>query len=217
MHKINEGFAERLSSMRKTHLMTQTKLAQKVGLTQRQIAAYEAGQAKPREKTLLDLAFYLGVSATWLATGVKNNANIMNYTPTISQEQVALINLNCFNSSIFGKDNFDTSELELYPLPDDFINIHGSAFAIRMSGDSMEISKKLGIPNGSIVTFNMDAEIKSGDICLIEFDNIYSIKQLFIDANQTTAHPLNTNYSDIILKKGEYKIIAKAIRIDIRL
>lgn len=218
MYKINEGFAERLSSMRKNHSMTQTKLAQKVGLTQRQIASYEAGQAKPRQNTLLDLAFYLGVSATWLATGITNNSDkLANYTPTTSQEQIALFNLNCFDSSILGKDNFDTSELELYPLPNNFKNIHKDAFAIRVYGDSMEISKNLGIPDGSIVTFNMNAEIKSGDICLIEFDNIYSIKQLFIDANQTTAHPLNTNYSDIILKKGEYKIIAKAVRIDIRL
>jgi SOS-response transcriptional repressor LexA len=218
MVKINEGFPERLSSMRKTHTMTQTELALKVGISQRQIAAYEAGKAKPRPNTLLDLAFYLGVPSTWLATGINSNINeSKNYTPAIYQEQIAVFNLNDFDLSLFAKKGFDTKGIELYPLPDNLKNIHGSAFAIRMFGDSMEISKKLGIPDGSIVTFNMNAEIKSGDICLIEIDNIYSIKQLFIDANQTTAHPLNANYSDIILKKGEYKIIAKAVRIDITL
>jgi len=216
MIKINEGFPERLSSMRKTHTMTQTELALQVGISQRQIAAYEAGKAKPRQNTLLDLAFYLGVPSTWLATGINSNINeSQNYTPAICQEQIAVFDLDKFDLSLIAKKRFDTKGIKLYPLPNNLKNIHGSAFAIRMFGDSMETSKKLGIPDGSIVTFDMDAEIKSGDICLIEIDNIYSIKQLFIDANQTTAHPLNANYSDIILKKGEYKIIAKAVRIDI--
>jgi len=216
MIKINEGFPERLSSMRKTHTMTQTELALQVGISQRQIAAYEAGKAKPRQNTLLDLAFYLGVPSTWLATGINSNINEpQNYTPATHQEQITIFDLNSFDLSLFNENKFSTNKLELYPLPNKLKDIHKSAFAIRMSGDSMEISKKLGIPDGSIVTFNMDDEIKSGDICLIEFDKIYSIKQLFIDANQTTAHPLNANYSDIILKKGEYKIIAKAVRIDI--
>lgn len=216
MIKINEEFPKRLSSIRKAHLLTQTEIAKMVGISQRQIAAYEAGQAKPRQNTLLDLAFYLGVNPSWLGTGVDKNIDEWeNYTPATHQEQITIFDLNSFDLSLFDENKFSTNKLELYPLPNKLKNIHKSAFAIRMFGDSMETSKKLGIPDGSIVTFDMDAEIKSGDICLIDIDNIYSIKQLFIDANQTTAHPLNANYSDIILKKGEYKIIAKAVRIDI--
>ena len=216
MIKINEEFPERLSSMRKAHLLTQTEIAKMVGISQRQIAAYEAGQAKPRQNTLLDLAFYLGVNPSWLGTGIDKNIDEWeNYTPVTHQEQITIFDLNSFDLSLLDENKFSTNKLELYPLPNKLKNIHKSAFAIRMFGDSMETSKKLGIPDGSIVTFDIDAEIKSGDICLIEIDNIYSIKQLFIDANQTTAHPLNANYSDIILKKGEYKIIAKAVRIDI--
>ncbi|OCG65273.1 hypothetical protein A9G39_00900 [Gilliamella sp. Imp1-6] len=218
MTKINEGFPERLSSMRKAHSLTQTEIAKMVGISQRQIASYEAGKAKPRQNTLLDLAFYLGVSPSWLGSGTDANINEWeSYTPTTHQEQITIFDLDSFDLSLFDENKFNTNKLELYPLPDKLKNIHKSAFAIRMSGDSMETSKNLGIPDGSIVTFDMNAKIKSGDICLIKIDDVYSIKQLFIDTNQTTAHPLNINYSDIVLKKGEYKIIAKAVRIDITL
>jgi len=56
------GFAQRLVSIRTARELTQTQLAEMTGLTQRTISHYETGAGYPPAPTVVDLANVLGVS-----------------------------------------------------------------------------------------------------------------------------------------------------------
>ena len=61
-----EGFGERLAEIRQSRGLTQSELAQKVGVSQRVIAYYEHEEAQPPGALLVDLAKTLQVSADHL-------------------------------------------------------------------------------------------------------------------------------------------------------
>jgi transcriptional regulator with XRE-family HTH domain len=56
------GFAQRLVSIRTSRELTQTQLAEMTGLTQRTISHYETGAGYPPAPTVVDLATALEVS-----------------------------------------------------------------------------------------------------------------------------------------------------------
>ena len=59
-------FSERIKLARKRAGLNQTQLAEKVGLTQRSLSAYECGHVQPRRKMLTKLANALEVSEDYL-------------------------------------------------------------------------------------------------------------------------------------------------------
>ena len=61
-----EGFGERLAQIRQSRGLTQSDLAEKVGVSQRVIAYYEHAEAQPPGALLVDLAKTLQVSADHL-------------------------------------------------------------------------------------------------------------------------------------------------------
>jgi transcriptional regulator with XRE-family HTH domain len=61
-----EGFGERLAEIRQSRGLTQSDLAEKVGVSQRVIAYYEHAEAQPPGALLVDLAKTLQVSADHL-------------------------------------------------------------------------------------------------------------------------------------------------------
>jgi transcriptional regulator with XRE-family HTH domain len=66
-------FHERVSTLRKSLGLTQTELAKQVGIVQRQIAAYEGGDSKPRDPVLLRLQLqHLELQAGWLPVMDRN-------------------------------------------------------------------------------------------------------------------------------------------------
>lgn len=74
MTQIINTLSERIKALRTSLGLTQTQLAEKVGITQRQIAKYEAGEAEPREHTLLLISRALGVTKdSLLGIEEKNN------------------------------------------------------------------------------------------------------------------------------------------------
>ena len=66
---FDDQFPSRVSLARQSRGMTQAQLSKLAGVVQRQIAAYEGGEAKPRLRVLQALANALGTTAEWLALG----------------------------------------------------------------------------------------------------------------------------------------------------
>lgn len=59
-------FGARLRIMRKLLGLTQTDLAEKIGVTNQAVASYEKGRREPNFKNLIGLSRVLNVTADWL-------------------------------------------------------------------------------------------------------------------------------------------------------
>lgn len=118
----NKTLSERIKEIRASFGLTQTQLAEKVGITQRQIAKYEAGESAPRDIVLSKLSAALGVSKEYLLHGAEEyGAN--GRLPLLTQ--LELIH--------FGKSYIAPSEYAEIILPN-----RKNAFAYRHVGDSLE-------------------------------------------------------------------------------
>ena len=63
-------FSDRLKELMQARRMTQTALADQIGVTQSYVSALRKGQYTPSRRTLNDIATVFGVSPEWLLTGV---------------------------------------------------------------------------------------------------------------------------------------------------
>ena len=61
-----ERFSEKLRQSRKRVRLSQSQLAERVGVTQRSMTNYECGRAVPRRKTLRKMAEELHVTVEYL-------------------------------------------------------------------------------------------------------------------------------------------------------
>jgi transcriptional regulator with XRE-family HTH domain len=66
---MNDGFAERLRALRKQRNLSQSELAQLVGVHHNHIGRYERSESRPGATTLKRLADALGVSTDYLMEG----------------------------------------------------------------------------------------------------------------------------------------------------
>ena len=67
--RMTEDFANRLKTLRKSKNLSQSELANMVGVHYNHIGRYERGSSKPSAKALNALAHALGVSADYLMEG----------------------------------------------------------------------------------------------------------------------------------------------------
>jgi transcriptional regulator with XRE-family HTH domain len=77
--KINnksEGFGDRLKRLRINRGLSQTELAESVGLRYAHIGRYERGQSKPSSEMLRRLSDILGVSTDYLLNGTEEDAAV---------------------------------------------------------------------------------------------------------------------------------------------
>ncbi|NHN53841.1 helix-turn-helix domain-containing protein [Providencia rettgeri] len=192
---FDESFPKRVSMTRNSLGLTQAELAKKVGVVPRQIAAYEGGEANPREKALGNLAAALGTTPEWLATGrgiapdirlVKSTA-VVPIMPVYTFKQ--LVEIPIHNIGIEFAAEYITS-------------IDGTSvdsFGVIIDGESMQSSDGVGFPPGSIVIFDPYITPIDGDfiLCKIQDENEVTFKKLIADQGVSYLKPLNEDYPDI--------------------
>lgn len=216
--KIDDHFKERFKDLRKNSKtpLTQKDLSFLLGISSRQVIAYENGTAKPRRELLLKIARFFNVTPGWLACGLDSLeiSEYEDFTPKGEVEQVPL----------YHWDDFDKTLLILRPFP--IINnlfhpcslgAKSSFFALKIIGNSMSLESNLGFPEGSIVIFDAEFDEVSGGFYLLMVNDEYSFKQVFFDALGTKISSLNKDYPTITLKEDKYTILAKAVNVEINL
>lgn len=174
-------------------------MADKVGVVRRQIAAYEAGDSKPRINVLNNLAAALGTSVSWLASGEGVAPDIGNIRTTITLPLIPIITSVqaahfSFNKPIVG--------VEYIPSPMDLdIATSEKLFALRIEGESMCTNDGISFPQGAIVIFNPSIEPLDGDfvLCKLSETNEVTFKELSIEQSNKYLKPLNKNYPDILI------------------
>ncbi|MEJ5176971.1 helix-turn-helix domain-containing protein [Erwinia sp. MYb416] len=116
---FDSSFPKRVATARQAIGMTQAELAKAVGVVQRQIAAYEGAEARPREKVLVNLAAALGTSVAWLTTGQGEGPNTSHIKRTVTVREVPLLTYAQAMGGDFDFDDFyeNASASDFIPAP----------------------------------------------------------------------------------------------------
>lgn len=214
--KIDDNFKNRIQLVRQSLGLTQGDLADKVGVVRRQIAAYEAGDSKPRINVLNNLAATLGATAEWLAQGIGESPEIGRVRSTITLPLIPVISF-VQAGTLFKENNDDSKSLIGY----DYIaapqNASSDSFAIVIEGESMQSDNGMSFTTGSLVIFDPLIEATNGDFVLCRLPNSESaiFKQYIVDQGHEYLASLNNKYSTIPLEKGRFIIgVAIESRID---
>lgn len=211
---FDESFPRRVSMARNSLGLTQTELAKRVGIVSRQIAAYEGGEARPRDKALQNLAAALGTTTEWLATGKGSGPDVSGVKRTVTLREIPVL------SHVQAK--FETlDELLKTASVKDFIpappGANENCFAIQVEGNSMSSANGISFPPGSIVTFDSSLPADSGDFVLChspEFPEAM-FKQLIVDQGKTYLKSLNPDYP--MISSGPIEFIGVAIHSQMRI
>ncbi|MCT9843743.1 XRE family transcriptional regulator [Leclercia adecarboxylata ATCC 23216 = NBRC 102595] len=193
---FDNKFPARLLSMRSEQGLTQSELAERVGVAQRTIASYEIGESTPRLKVLLRLASVLGTSPDWLTDGLKveeryekeeRKNSTTSKVPVLTESQI--VSRFELSGTISSYDGFIHTD----------IPVGSNAFAYALNDDSMLATDggEYSFPMGSMVVFDPDLDIKSGDFVLvILFGEAPQVFFRRFTGGMAVAHfhPLNANY-----------------------
>ncbi len=204
---IDDSFKNRIQLVRQSLGLTQGDLADKVGVVRRQIAAYEAGDSKPRINVLNNLAATLGATAEWLAQGIGESPEIGRVRSTIT---LPLIPILTFTQAANLPSDDNMIGYDYIPAPR---LASESTFALKIEGHSMQSDKGISFPEGSIVIFDPDLEAHHNDFVLCKLDGYSEVtfKRLIKDQGQLYLAPLNEMFQ-IIPIGNHYSIIAVAIQ-----
>ena len=137
------NFARRLKRLRLQANLTQTELAEKVGLTNRAVGAWEAGKARPRIDKLEEVAQVLGTtSANLLYGGEQLPINTVPFKPAS-----AMVPMRVLGKTHAGEPLEEIEDTGFVEVPETVARNHPDAFMLRVEGCCMNRS----YPDGCLV------------------------------------------------------------------
>ncbi|MDE9483265.1 helix-turn-helix domain-containing protein [Xenorhabdus bovienii] len=214
--QFDESFPKRLVSARNAVGLTQVNLASKAETVVRQIAAYEAGDARPRLKTLKKIASALGTTEEWLCVGIGEAPSAESFSRVRNINQIPILNDGSIGD--FLSRNYIAQGTKLHPCE---MDVSDKAFAYVVRGESMTaaIPGSLSLPDGTIVTVDPDSRFSSGNIALISQDNyLIRVKKVVIVKDQATIISLNTfEYPSELCNLSDIEFIYPVIKAEIYL
>ncbi|EKN3342535.1 helix-turn-helix domain-containing protein [Yersinia enterocolitica] len=201
-YEFKGSFYERVAKARALNSMTQSELAKLVGISQRQIAAYESANSYPRQGVLHKLADALGTTVEWLATGEGDGKIKSRVSPASVTTKVPLLEIDkvlAFLSHEYRAEGLTTKfHPTSYP-------VSKMAFAVINSDEAMAYSDPdgYGFPVGSIIVFDPMIEAEHLDfVCALKSDFIL-FRQIFISYDQSVLNPLDNRYPQKTIKNEE--------------
>ena len=195
--------SERMEYVLKTTGITQTELANRLGVKQQAISRVCRGQTKT-STFLLPMCDELGVDPTWLANGVgepftqkKELKDQIRRIPEISWKQ-----------AIDWRDKYtdiDSSELgEYWRVTADLTDDRG--YILRVRGDGMEGTGSKHIPEGAIIIVQPQEDdlFKSGDLVIAALPGAEHaiFKQLITEGQNRYLKSFNPQYPMIPLDEN---------------
>ncbi|MCP2005220.1 UNVERIFIED_ORG: SOS-response transcriptional repressor LexA [Buttiauxella agrestis ATCC 33320] len=192
---FDESFPKRVAIARAAIGLTQDELAKKVGIVRRQVAAYEGGEARPREKALTNLAAALGTSISWLTTGKGDGPDTSHIKRTVTVREVPLLSHVQVMGIGFDFDDFikSASASDFIPAPPEAGEY---AFAVEVNGNSMESPSGVSFPDGTIIIVDPEEMPDHGDFGLfvLSDSNGFTFKQYILDQGKGYLRSLNPLY-----------------------
>jgi len=180
--------------------------ARAVSMKPQQVYAYFNGKSKPGNKLQARLRD-LGCDIEWLMTGKSALAGL-------EKEKVDLVEIPVYSHVRAGNKTLVFSErpIEYIAIPR---SKDGTLFSLKVKGSSM----KPVIQDGDLVIISRKKDAKSGDICLVVFeDGETCIRYVNFHDHMLTLTSSNADYKPETFKKGDvrwcYKVVGLHRRFD---
>ena len=202
------ALGSRVKTAREKLNLTQTELAEKVGISQQAIHMLEQRDSKS-SKFLHELSVALNVSTEWLKTGypsIKENNATYNVTPVPKEllekrQDVPLLTWVSAGAWLNNQGSFTEADAERWlPCP----TAHSKmTFALTVQGDSMTspYPHEKSYPNGTIIYVDPNKQFYNGCrvIALLHTEQAYTFKCYVEDAGRKYLNPLNPTYKSILI------------------
>ena len=172
MEKLNE----RLKRLRKEHGYNQTKVSNKIGVSQNAYSRYELGSSEPKYYVLSKLSELYGIDVNSIIYGDEN-------TPTAKGIQIPVL------GSIPAGIPIEAIEeiLDYEEIPKEWAS-QGDFFGLKVKGNSMEPR----ICSGDVVIVRKQEDAESGDVCVVMVNGFdATLKQIKKEPNGLTLVPFN--------------------------
>ena len=195
---------ERIKEARKMRGMTQTELAEKIGMKFSAIHKYENGLVvNLKRETIAALANALEVSPAWLMCMDDTPILPSNIIPMPTMRKIPLVGSIACGTPILAEENCE-GEVDV---PE-----HVRAdFALRCKGDSMINAR---IFDGDIVYIRQQESVEHGEIAAILIDDEATLKRVYIYDDCISLEAENPQYKPMVYRGEEMnniRILGKAV------
>lgn len=193
--------------------MTQSELAEHMGLTQASIARYLNKHREPDIETIAKIMKCTGLSYMTL-----NSDGLIDYPDdainNVSPVDVQLVYQKSFpvlSSVQAGQwseavEPYTVEEIDEWALTTE--RTSDRCFWLKVEGDSMTSGSGISFPEGTIVLVDKEKDAQNGSLVVAKLTDVNeaTFKKLIIDAGQRFLRPLNSAYPTIPIN-GNCKII----------
>ena len=195
---------ERIKEALKMRGMTQTELAEKIGMKFSAIHKYENGLVvNLKRETIAALANALEVSPAWLMCMDDTPILPSNIIPMPTMRKIPLVGSIACGTPILAEENCE-GEVDV---PD-----HVRAdFALRCKGDSMINAR---IFDGDIVYIRQQESVEHGEIAAVIIDDEATLKRVYLYEDHISLEAENPQYRPLVYWEAEMnnvRILGRAV------
>ncbi|HGN2012723.1 TPA: LexA family protein [Proteus mirabilis] len=219
-NNVRELFAKRLAQASRDAGFDDhgkaTEIANKLGVTTKAVSKWFNAESLPRQEVMNKLAKLLSVDIVWLQHGQENvnNANVSNPRPYRPAPKYPVISFVQAGNWTEACEPYTLSEIDEWYESE--VSVQGSAFWLKVEGDSMTAPTGVSIPEGSLVLVDTGREPINGSLVIAKLTdtNEATFKKLVLDGAKYLK-ALNPAYP-VITINGNCKIIGVVVQMMMR-
>lgn len=220
--KVRNDFSRRLAQACKDAGLNEhgrgAEIVKALGVSSKAVSKWFNGESLPRQDKMNALAKFLNCNVIWLQhgeSGVLDN-NVSNprpYRPAPKYPVISWVQAGSWNEACepYTLDQID----EWY---ESEVHVQGSAFWLKVEGDSMTAASGQSVPEGSLVLVDAGREAINNSLVIAKLtdSNEATFKKLVIDGGQKFLKGLNPAWP-ITPINGNCKIIGVAVQMMMKL
>jgi len=210
---------ERIAELRNRRGLTQTQLAEKIGMSHSTVASWEKGKRDPGTSMIAKLAVFFGVSTDYLLGRDNNTRDLdtvreaitlygpsdmapvgeLTYLPIVAEISCGL--------PLYTEDNV----AGYFPVDQTMVNTQSGQYIwLRAKGDSMTGAN---IHDGSLVLIRVQPEVEDGDIAVVCLDDeTATLKRVYSQDDLLMLLPENPDMRPMSYPKQRVRIVGKAVQ-----
>ena len=195
-------FQNRLKEFRERRGMSQTRLAEELGVSRSTVSMYESGGRKPSFEALEAIARALRVSFNDLM-GVDEQAYRMGLSAPGFRTRVPRLGRISCGTPILAEENVEAYD----PVPDGI----DCDYTLVCEGDSMAGAR---IMDGDVVYIKAVEALENGQIAAVRVGDETTLKRFYRSGDTVTLMPENPKYPPLVFtgrQIGELRIVGRAV------
>lgn len=196
---MKNKLGDRLKELREERNLSQTEVANKIGITKQNLYKYENGIIEniPIDK-IEALANYFDVSPSLIMGWDDSLDGIPGINPIHKVNRIPILGEIACGEPILCQENF-----EGYVITDP--SMISADFSIYADGDSMIDAN---IQDGDLVFIKQTPVVENGSICAVLIDDSATLKRFYKTDDKIILQPENNTYQPIIITEEDMKDIS---------